>query len=110
MRENQNTYNLLLRGFGGESKSFRVCEQHLITLGYTYEQAKNAVHGFRTGSETTAIIRRSKYEWDGILDRFGLEHAPKEMITHLREKYEATYRQARSAVYQYRKSRGLVGR
>jgi hypothetical protein len=109
MRTDQATYDRLLCEFRAESKPYMVNVRFLMSKGYTYNQAKNGVHVYLKGGSERATTRRSQTEWDRILDNFrATEKSPKECVDYLRVQHGATYRQASSAVYRYRKTEGLI--
>ena len=105
---NQFEYSKLLDAFGAKNKAYQECVYHLISLGYTYNQAKNAVHVYFKGGNPEATIRLPKEERDNLLDGIAASNKPpKECVNYLRSLGYA-YHQATSAVYFYRKERGLI--
>ena len=107
-RGEQAEYNRLLDAFGGRSRTFQECIDYLVGLGFSENQAKNAVHVHRKGGATEATFRLSRDERNRLLDRFAASRkTPKECVDYLRSQ-GCTYRQATSAVYQYRKERRLI--
>ncbi len=105
---NQAEYNRLLDSVGGHAKSYQECVDHLVGLGYSETQAKNAAHVYRKGGATLASFRLSRDNRDRLLDRFGARRkTPKECVSYLM-KQGCTYRHATSAVYQFRKEKGLI--
>ena len=85
------------------------CERILMNHGASYEQAKNSAYVYlhhRTNLE--ASREGSKEEYHRLLDKFKtLKKQPKECIQYL-EGHGFSYGQANSAVYKYRKERGLL--
>ena len=107
-RGEQAEYNQLLDAFGSTGKTYKECVEYLISLGFTDNQAKNAVHVCRRGGATHATFRLPGDQRDRLLDDFGARRkAPKECVDYLM-KQGCTYRQATSAVYQFRKEKGLI--
>jgi len=107
---NQGEYNRLLRAFDAGNKSRHDCVYHLVSKGFSYDQASNAVHVYFKGGDAYASFKLSGDERNRLLDRFDAEHkSPKDCVDHLM-KYGCTYHQATSAVYQYRVDRGLIRR
>ena len=85
------------------------CEKILINHGASYEQAKNDAYIYlhhRNNLETTR--EGSKEVYQKLLNKFNaLIKEPKECIEHL-EQHGFSYGQANSAVYIYRKEKGLI--
>ena len=107
-RGEQAEYNRLLDAFGSRGKTYQECVEYLISLGFTGNQAKNAVHVYRRGGATHATFRLSADQRNRLLDEFGARRkTPKECVNYLM-KQGCTYRQATSAVYQFRKEKGLI--
>jgi hypothetical protein len=107
-RGEQAEYNRLLDTFGSSGKTYQECVEYLISLGFTDNQAKNAVHLYRRGDATHATFRLSGDRRDRLLDDFGAgRKAPRECADYLM-KQGCTYRQATSAVCQFRKEKGLI--
>ena len=108
-RISQDYYDRILDAFDGEDKTFTECVDYLVSQGITYDRAKNAVHVYRKGGATEAEFRLSRDERNDLLDEFGSSSKPpKECVNYLMS-LGCTYRQATSAVYLYRKERGLIG-
>lgn len=86
------------------------CEQILMGAGATKGQAKNGAYVYLYhGANITSSRRGSRREYDRILNDFNAKtKAPMDCIRHL-EKLEFGYRQAQTAVYNYRKRHGLIG-
>ena len=106
----QFEYNRLLDAFNARTKRKKESIEYLIAQGYTNEQAENAVHVYWKGGKTEATFRLSKDLRDQMLDDFyAIQKKPKECVNHLMSQ-GCSYRQATSAVYQYRVERGLIGR
>lgn len=107
-RGDQAEYNRLLDSFGGSTKTYQECVDSLVGLGFSEAQAKNAVHVYRKGGATQARFRLDRDQRDRLLDQFGARRkTPKECVDFLMSQ-GCTYRQATSAVYQYRKDRSLI--
>jgi hypothetical protein len=79
--------------------------------GYSYEQAKKGAYVYLHHYKYSVSKRRgSAEEYAKILDAFGAsDKEPKDCIAHL-EQMGFGYRQAQTAVYKYRRDRGLVNR
>lgn len=109
MRISQYQYDDLLQQYGADFRSYSDNVRYLTSLGYTYGQAKNAVYKFKKKGLRRAVFRTPQFFWNMRLDNFGAStKSPKECIDYLINEYGATYSQANSAVYQYRKNRGLI--
>jgi len=107
-RGDQVEYNRSLDSFGGRAKTYQECVDYLVSLGFSHNQGNNAVHVYRKGGPTQATFRLSRDERNRLLDEFGAKrNSPKECVDYLMV-HGCTYRQATSAVYQYRKERGLI--
>lgn len=109
MRVKQSEYNRLLNAFKGREKSFTESVNYLIGLGFSPNQAKNAVHVYYKSGPVTAKFRLSRERRNELLDAFnGVLKSHNECVDFLRS-LGCTYRQANSAVYKYRQERGLIG-
>lgn len=113
MRNSQQEYNEILDAVNAREKglSQTECESILIKNGCKYQQAKNGSYVYlHHGNNLTSKRRGSKKEYTQILDSIrAYEKKPKECIAHL-ESMEFSYRQAQTAVYNYRKERHLIGK
>ena len=109
-RGQQADYNRLLDGFSAKTKAFQECVGYLTGLGFSENQAKNAVHVYRKGGLTQSTFRLTADERNRLLDQFNATRkAPKECVHYLMTQ-GCTYRQATSAVYKYRQEMGLIDR
>jgi hypothetical protein len=109
-RGNQDEYNRLLDSFGASSKPKNKSVEYLESLGFSYEQAQNAVHVYFKGGNTKAKFILTRDHRNCLLDEFdAVGKSPKEGVSHLMNN-GCTYRQATSAVYKYRQERGLIGK
>lgn len=113
MRGSQTEYNVILDAAKARALgiSQAECERILMDRGYTDEQAKNGAYVYlHRGKNIVSKRRGSAVEYAEILDAFDAEgKEPKQCIAHL-ERMGFTYRQAQTAVYSYRRDRGLVRR
>jgi hypothetical protein len=113
MRESQKEYNAILDAIKARSRhlSYTECASILTDHGCTDEHAKNGAYVYlHHGNNLVSKRRGSAAEYAEILDAFDAEkRQPKECIAYL-ERMGFGYRQAQTAVYNYRKDRGLVGR
>lgn len=113
MRNSQQEYNEILDAVNKREKSLSQaeCENILIENGYTYEQAKNGSYVYLHHRNSLISKRRgTKEEYTDILDSIrAYEKRPKECIAHLKS-MGFRYRQAQTAVYNYRKKRQLIGK
>jgi hypothetical protein len=108
-RGEQAEYNRLLDEFGGKTKTPAECLEYLVGLGFSINQAKNAVHVYRKGGPTESTFRLDRWERDRLLDDFDAPRKkPRQCVEYLRS-LGCTYRQATTAVYNYRLQRGLIG-
>ena len=108
-RGNQDEYNKLLNSFNAKSKTKKESVDKLVGLGFTVEQAKNAVHVYWRGGQTKASFILSRDKRDKLLDKFNAtQKLPRECVNFLMSQ-GCTYHQATSAVYQFRQERGLIG-
>jgi len=87
------------------------CERLLMDAGADRGQAKNGAHVYlHHGAYIFSSNKGSLEEYDRILNDFGAKtKAPRDCIEHLKS-FGYAYRQAQSAVYQYRKRHGLIGK
>ena len=107
-RGDQNEYNKLLDAFNAKTKSKSESVLYLMTLDFSYEQAKNAVHVYFKGGETKAAFILSRDERNKLLDDFDAwRKTPNKCVNYLMS-HGCTYHQATSAVYKYRQERGLI--
>jgi len=107
-RGRQSEYNKLLDTFDAVYRSFAECVDYLISLGFSENQANNAVHVYRKGGPFVAKFRLSQDQRNELLDNFNAtSKTPKDCVNYLRSK-GCTYRQANSAVYKYRQEKGLI--
>lgn len=103
-KSNQQTYNELLTEFGVENKRYSEVMNFLLKKGFTRTQARNAMYRYKIGGKTTTTVRRTTKEWNKILDSLDIKHRKfRECLEHLMKKYGATYSQAKTAIYNYRK-------
>ena len=109
-RGDQDEYNKLLDAFNAKTKTKSESVEYLMQLGFSHEQAENAVHVYWKGGETKATFILLRDERDKLLDDFNATRkTPKECVDYLMS-HGCTYRQATSAVYKYRQERGLIGK
>ncbi len=87
------------------------CELILMDAGATKEQAKNGAYVYlHHGANITSSRRGSRGEYESILNDFEAKtKAPMDCIHHLKG-LGFGYRQAQTAVYNYRKKHGLIGK
>jgi len=110
-RGKQSEYNKLLDDFNGKSKTFMECVSYLVSQGFSFSQANNAVHVYHKGGATQASYRLSHEHRNQLLDGFdAIRKTPKECVDYLMKSHDCTYRQATSAVYKYRQEKGLIGK
>jgi len=113
MRKSQTEYNKILDSAKARARGLSngECVSILIAHGYTFEQAKNGTYVYLHHKNSLVTKRRgSAAEYAEILNAFDAEKKePKDCIAHL-ERIGFSYRQAQTAVYNYRRSRGLVSR
>ena len=111
MRRSQTEYNAILDTAKARARELSQgeCERILMDRGYTNEQARNGAYVYlHHGRNLVSKRRGSATEYAEILDAFHAERKkPKECIAHL-ERMGFSYRQAQTAVYNYRRDRGLV--
>lgn len=107
-RGNQDEYNKLLDVFNAKTKSKSESVLYLMTLGFSYGQANNAVHVYFKAGDTRASFILSRDERDKWLDNFDAwRKTANECVNYLMS-LGCTYHQAQSAVYKYRQERGLI--
>lgn len=106
----QDEYNLILDGYGAANKSYHDCVDYLSSLGFTQNQANNAVHVYRKGGQTRAAFRLSANQRDLLLDSFGAPHkTPKESVEHLMKQGARTDRpQAPSTSIGLKEAKSMV--
>jgi len=100
-----DTHNARLLGLSQSE-----CERILMEAEATREQAKNGAYVYlHHGANIISSRRGSRGEYARILNNFNAKtKAPMDCVRHL-EKLEFGYRQAQTAVYNYRKRHGLIG-
>ena len=109
-RGNQDEYNRLLDAFNAKNKTKRESVAYLISLGFSREQADNAIHVYWKGGGTVATFVLTSEHRNQLLDDFNArQKTPKECVDYLMG-HGCTYRQATSAVYKYRQEKGLIGK
>jgi hypothetical protein len=109
-RGNQDEYNRLLDAFNAKGKTKRESVAYLISLGFSREQADNAIHVYWKGGGTVASFILTSERRNQLLDNFNTrQKTPKECVNYLMSQ-GCTYRQATSAVYKYRQEKGLIGK
>lgn len=107
-RGDQDEYNKLLDAFNAKTKSKSESVLYLMTLGFSYGQANNAVHVYWKGGKTQAAFILSRDERNKLLDDFDAgRKTPNKCVNYLMS-LGCTYHQATSAVYKYRQERGLI--
>lgn len=113
MRKSQTEYNKILDSANARTRGLLngECMDILIAHGCTYEQAKNGTYVYLWHKDNLITKRRGSIaEYSEILNAFNAEKKePKECITHL-ESMDYSYGQAKSAVHQYRRAKGLISR
>ena len=108
----QNEYTRVLDECGarvhglGQSECEKILVEHGVPLG----RARNGAYVYlHHGDHMAATHRGSQDEYDRLLDEFGAtEKGSMECIKYL-ESLGRSYGQAKSAVYNYRVRRGLIG-
>ena len=109
-RGKQSEYNKLLDDFNGKSKTFMECVSYLVSQGFSFSQANNAVHVYHKGGATQASYRLSHEHRNQLLDGFdAIRKTNKECVDYLRS-LGFTYRQATTAAHRYRQEKGLIGK
>ena len=107
----QEEYTRILDQHNARIKGFSQteCEKILMDAGASYHQAKNGAYVYLChGNYLTMRNRGSQVEYDQILDNFCTRNkSPKDCIRHL-EIMGFSYSQAKTAVYKYRVSKGLI--
>ena len=87
------------------------CEKILMDHGASYGQAKNGAYVYiHHRSHLSPIQRGSQDKYDQLLDDFGARQKRQRKCVEYLESLGYTYGQAKSAVYNYRVSRGLIGK
>ena len=108
----QIEYNKILDAANArENKlSHTECMKILRKKGYTYDQANNGSYVYlHHKNNITSKRRGSRKEYTRILDSFrAYDKTPKDCIAYL-ENMGFSYRQAQTAVYNYRKEKHLIG-
>ena len=109
-RGDQSEYNRILDAFNGRNKAFHECVNHLVSQGFSFSQANNAVHVYRKGGATKASSRLSREHRNQLLDAFdAIRKTNKECVDYLRS-LGFTYRQATTAAHRYRQEKNLIGK
>ena len=106
----QSEYNRILDAFNGKGKTAKECIDYLISQGFSYSQAKNAVHVYRKGGKIHADFILSGERRTQLLNDFdAMKKTHKECVSYLRS-LGCTYHQANTACYIYRQEKGLIGK
>ncbi len=112
-RYRQSDYNRILDDNRARTKrlSQNECEKILMSHGISYQQAKNGTHVYLNhGGDASSSRRGSREEYEKLLNGFNApDKQPKECIEYLKS-LGFGYRQAQTAVYQYRTRKGLIGK
>jgi hypothetical protein len=109
-RGNRDEYNRLLDAFNAKNKPKREGTAYLVSLGFSRERAKNAVHVYFKGGEAKATFVLSGNMRNQLLDNFNArQKSHKECVEYLRNE-GCIYTQANSAVHRYRLECGLIGK
>ena len=112
-RYSQGDYNRILDAKGGRANrlSQRECEKILMSHGASSEQAKNGAYVYlHHGGDVISSRRGSREEYEELLNSFNApDKQPKECIEYLKS-LGFGYRQAQTAVHQYRTRKGLIGK
>lgn len=110
-RFSQEEYNRLLDAHNARllGLSHSECKLILMGAGATIKQADNGAYVYlHHGGNITSSRRGSRGEYDRILNDFNAKtKVPKECIHHLK-KLGFRFRQAQTAVYNYRERNGLI--
>ncbi len=111
-RAAQEDYNRILDSYSARERGLGQveCENVLIKHGASDEQAKNGAYVYLHHDGNSLRTRTgSRREYDRLLESIDARNKkPKECIEFLKSK-GFTYRQAQTAVYQYRRREGLIG-
>jgi len=111
-RFSQREYNRILDTHNAQLLSLSQSEsEHLLMQSRASKgQAKNGAYVYlRSGRNMISSRKGSREEYDRILGNFEAKtKAPQDCIRHL-ESLGFGYRQAQTAVYNYRKRNGLIG-
>jgi len=109
----QDEYTRILDQHNARARglSHSECEGILVDAGASHGQAKNGAYVYlHHENHLIAKRRTTQDEYNKILDNFdALNKTPKECIGHL-EEMDFSYGQARSAVYNYRVAKKLIGK
>lgn len=109
----QSEYNRVLDAYSAQVRKLTQtqCEDILISHGASSSQAKNGAYvylhhsgnleGFRTGS---------REEYERLLDEFEAGVKPSQQCIQYLESLGYSYGQSKTAVYNYRRDRGLIGK
>lgn len=102
-RGKQKEYNHILDEYNPRHiHSWKQNLDHLMSLGYAYNEAKNAIQVWST--ERRIRPRLTKDTIFKLLDDFDCEHKPaKDCVKHLMRNFGVGYRRAQGHVYRYRK-------
>jgi len=105
----QHEYSRVLNNHGGRTLTNRRCIQILMEHGASYNQANNAAYTYLKHGRHLQIKKRgTQEEYNEILDGFqGDRKSNAECVRHL-EGLDCSQGQAKTAVWKYRKVRGLI--
>jgi len=112
-RFTQEEYSRLLDSKNARKRvlSQTECEKILMDAGASRKQANNGAYVYlHHGAHISSSRRGSRDEYERILNDLGAKtKAPKDCIRHL-ENIGFGYRQAQTAVYNFRRRHGLIGK
>ncbi len=105
----QQEYSRVLENHGGKTLSNKQCIKVLIQHGASYNQANNAAYTYlKHGNHLEIQMNGTQEQYNIILDNFkGQRKGNMECIRYL-EGLGYSQGQAKTAVWKYRKSKGLI--
>lgn len=108
----QSEYNRILNSNSARARclSQSRCEDILVDHGASHERAKNGAYVYLHHDGNLGSIRRGyRQEYERPLNEYGARNrAPQQCIRYL-EGLGFSYGQSKTAVYNYRKDKGLIG-
>lgn len=105
----QEEYSYLLDKHNGQLLSYSECMKILMEHGASYSQAKNGAYTYLHHRQYLVSKRKgSQEEYKEILDKFNGETKTNMKCIHYLESLGFSQGQAKNAVYNYRKSKGLI--
>jgi hypothetical protein len=109
----QNEYNRILDAYSSRARKFgqTKCEDILIKHGASHQQAKNGSYVYlHHNGNFGGVLSGTKEEYNRLLDEFNARIKSSQQCIQYLKSFGYSYGQAKTAVYNYRQDRGLIGK